>query len=46
MDDAALKLNIHESKQNTTYTVIKQALAMHKVMLNSKSLDYVHYTTK
>jgi hypothetical protein len=39
MDDAALKLNNHETKQKTTYTVIKQAPAMHKVMLNSKPLD-------
>lgn len=41
MDDAALKLNSHESKQNETHTVIKQALAMHKVMLNNKLLEYV-----
>jgi len=41
MDDAALNLNSHESKQNATHTVIKQAIAMQKVMLNSKPLDYV-----
>ena len=40
-DDAALKLDSHESKQNATHTVIKQALAMHNVMLNSKALHYV-----
>jgi len=41
MDDTALKLNSHESKQKTTHTIVKQALAMHKIKLNSKPLDYV-----